>query len=244
MNDQTFGRAAPIVRRGHYLTLDYMASEEFAEVKALLEAEPEIGGVYFRPVDSGVTMVDLHPDSPRPRIGIGEDPIIKVGTTADELAPSIPARIAYLKEVRASQARPSEENQLEARLIREAQSGQLRIPGFPEQLRLVHSQWRLQLDGGHKFTDLIAVDIDERELVIIELKRQPDPSALDQVAEYVSYFEANAAELLPFFMRLAIIMGARYDCQPLAKLSELSVASSGIAAWPGASGELEVKGLD
>jgi hypothetical protein len=167
------------VRSGHERSLDYMQSNAFREVKDLLDARPEIGGVYFRPLEQGVCMVDLHPESPKPRIGIGTDPLLRRGTTAAQLGLSLPGRIAYLQGKRAEQQTPSRENQLEAQLIRDAQANNLRLPApFPSSLRFVHSQWRVDNPwpgASQRFTDLIAVDLTTAGLVIIELKAPAGP---------------------------------------------------------------------
>jgi len=233
------------VRSGHYDTLEYMASPDFRAVKALFESYPEIGGVYFRPTDKGVTVVDLHPDSPKPRIGVGEDPCIKCGTSAEELTPTMEARIAYLQGVRARQRRPSLENQFEARLIREAQADHLRLPGFPARLRFIHSQWRMDRahGGTAQLTDLIAVDLASKSLVLIELKVKADSSALKQVESYLDYFRRNGEALRPFFVRVAQVMGSLYDCPELAALDAVAESPVALVAWPGPSEVPDVQGL-
>lgn len=234
------------VRPGHYRTLEYMATAKFREVKALFESYPEIGGVYFRPTDRGVTVLDLHPDSPKPRIGVGDDPYIECGTSAEELAPTMEARIAHLQKVRARQRTPSRENQFEARLIREAQGDHLRLPGFPDCLRFIHSQWRMDPahGGTAQLTDLIAVDLASGSLVLIELKAKPDPSAIQQVESYLDYFRRNGEALSRFFARVAQVMGALYDCPELTSLDSLEDPAVTLVGWPGASGLPEVQGLE
>lgn len=228
------------VRPGHYQSLDWMETAAFREIKTLLEAQPEIGGVYFRPLEHGVCMVDLHPGSPKPRIGIGADPLLKRGTDGATIAPSLPERIAYLLAKRAQQSAPSRENQLEARLIREAQANGLRLPPpFPPSLRFVHSQWRVDKPwpGAHqRFTDLTAVDLDTGGLVIVELKAQPDASAAGQVRAYVAYFRAHAPALTPFFGRLARVMGTLYGCPELADTALSPGRIAALTAWPETSG--------
>jgi len=238
MSCDTPEQRSEMVRPGHYATLDYMASAEFREAKALFESYPEIGGVYFRPTDKGVTVVDLDATSPKPRIGVGDDPYIARGTTAAQLAPTMPGRIAYLREVRVRQRRPSLENQFEAMLIREAQRNHLRLPGFPERLRFIHSQWRIDTPqgGSHQFTDLIAVDLATRRLVLIELKVAADPSAMQQVQSYLAYFRAHAHELNPFFVRVGQVVGSLYGCAELVALKDVADPVAALAAWPGASG--------
>lgn len=235
-----------IVREGHFRTLEYMASQEFSRIKALLEQVPEFGGVYFRPTDGGVTLVDLHSDSPKPRIGIGEDPLLRVGTTAGQIEPTIPRRIDYLQRVRARQKRPSRENQFEAYLIRNAQASHLIMPGFPDRLRFIHSQWRndASVGGSQRFPDLIAVDLQTESLVLIELKADADESALPQVRSYLAYFQEHAAELNPFFLRLAQVMGRLYGCPELTTLRQVQTVSIGLVAWPNGQGAIVVRGLD
>lgn len=72
-----------VVRKGHYDTLEFMNSDEFLKIKELYESFEEIGGVYFRPVYKSISAVDLHPDSPKPRNGIGEDNYINIGMTSE-----------------------------------------------------------------------------------------------------------------------------------------------------------------
>jgi hypothetical protein len=220
------------VRAGHFASLAYMASDEFSAIKTILDAVPQLGGVYFRPTDRGVIMVDLHADSLKPRVGIGSDALLRSGTSAEAVRNSLPTRLAHLLAVRARQQLPSRENQLEARLIREAQANHLRLPGFPDAVRFVHSQWRLHAPGQRtqSYTDLIAVDIASRRLVIIELKAFPSTLAAAQVRAYASYFELHAQELLPFFGQLARVMGKLYDCP---ELLEVDVAGDveAMTAW-------------
>ncbi len=233
------------VRPGHYAAVKYLGSEKFARVKELFEAEPEIGGVYFRPGDGKLTVVDLHPDSLKPRVGVGTSPYLFTGTTALSVAPTMPGRVAHLRAVRARQKAPSLENQLEARLIRSAQANGLRLPGFPDHLRFIHSQWRIDRpDGsGQQFTDLMAVDLIRRELVLIELKRERDLGAHTQVRQYVEWFRQHGTELSAFFLALARVMGKLYGCPELASLDALGTHPLGIAAWPKGD-SLEVVGLE
>ena len=235
-----------VVRSGHYRTLAYMASQEFRGVKELFEGVPEFGGVYFRPTDKGVTVVDLHPESLKPRVGVGDNPYVVCGTMAADLLPSISERVAYLERVRARQTCPSRENQFEAFLIRYAQSNHLCLPGFPDRLRFIHSQWRMDPDtfGRQRFTDLLAVDLCSRGLVVIELKADSDSSAFSQVSGYLDYFRLHADELEPFFTRVAQVMGTLYDCPELCALGNVAGELAALVAWPSGSGRTQVHGLE
>lgn len=236
--------AGAVVRPGHYRSLAYMSSDDFLEVKDLFESYPQIGGVYFRCTDKGITVVDLDPTSLKPRIGVGSD--IAPGTTARSLRWGIADRLQQLDKARSDQRSPSRENQFEARLIREAQGDELCLPGFPDRLRFVYSQWRANPTpaGGQRFTDLIAVDLVARRLVIIELKAAPDPSAFGQVNRYVDYFNRHSDELFPFFAGVARAMGSLYSCPELCSIDELSGTVTGLVCWPDASGSVQVHGLE
>jgi hypothetical protein len=223
-----------VVRKGHYETLEYMESKDFQDIKELYESFEEIGGVYFRPVFKSVSAVDLHPDSPKPRIGIGEDNYIDIGMTVDEIRDSMKKRIDYLKEKRTEITTDNLENIIEAGIIREAQNNKLIMPGFPEYFRFIHSQWRIDNPENQKqsFTDIIAVDLRTYKLVIIELKANPENSAFKQVAEYVNYFVENKEEFIPFFFKLCKVMGKLYNCAELQSINSLDIANIGLVAWP------------
>ena len=234
------------VRPGHWASLEYMTTPSFREIKEHMDQVPDFGGVYFRPTDRGLTMLDLHPKSLKPRIGIGQDPNLRAGATWTELEPSILERCSYLEGVRNRQEKPARENQFEARLIRGAQENHLILPGFPERLRYINSQWRIDdvLGQAQEFTDLLAVDLVSQALVLIELKAEPDDSALSQVQSYLSFFSEEASELNPFFLRLAQVMGSLYSCPELEKLSLLEAARVGLTAWPTVSDEIYITGLE
>lgn len=239
--------SAKAVRPGHYQTLKYMSTQAFQEIRQRMDEVPEFGGVYFRPLDDGVRMLDLHPNSPKPKIGIGDnkDSLLTVGTTWAKLENSIPSRIAYLKGVRARQTSPLKETQLEAMIIRQAQSNHLIMKEFPDRLRFIHSQWRIDQPGvnSQQFTDLLAVDLVSHSLVIIELKKTKDFGALNQAKSYLNYFREKAAELNPFFTELAKTMGKLYDCPELMLIDEVITAESVLAAWPAGIGGLSIEGL-
>lgn len=230
-----------LIRPDHKTSLGYMATQKFREVLDVLNEPPEIGGVYCRPIALGVTVVDLSSESPKPRIGVGEDPIIRVGTDADTIRASLPDRIAYLKRIREQQTSNHAENRFEARMIREAQAAQLRLPGFSPYVRFVHSQWKMPKIG---VTDLTAVDLQTGSLVLIELKPNHDDGARSQVRKYVEHFRRCKEQLHPFFVELAGVMGRLYQCEELERV-ELTAPATGAVAWPGVSGgDVEIVYLD
>ncbi len=237
---------ANAVRKEHYNTLDFMKTERFCRIKEIFESYNEIGGVYFRPVANKVTVVDLHINSPKPRIGVGEDPYVYLSAIPQEIERSMHERIRYLiskrKEIKAINA----ENKLESNVIREAQNNHLVMPGFPDYLKFIHSQWRIDKPDSstHSFTDIIAVDIRFSKLVIIELKAKAEKSAYQQVKEYVTYFFNNKRHLLPFFLELSGVMGKLYSCDELMNLDWLELSELGLVAWPDHSGKLQIQNLE
>jgi hypothetical protein len=213
-----------------------MMTPQFREILQLFDSYEEIDGSNFRPVASGVRAVDLHPLSLKPRIAIGNKSmsLIRLGATANELKPTMTARIEHLRSVRRQPRPPSLESQFEARLIRAAQLNGLVLDEFPASMRFVHSQWRIgAFDcGTQQFSDLLGVDLSTSRLVVIELKAGPDASAAEQALRYARYFEARGGELLPFFEQVARMMGSRYGCVELAQVRLSGVEPSALVAWP------------
>ena len=229
--------------RGSQLeSVAYMLTPEFAEVRELFEAEPEIGGAYFRPLEPGVRVVDLHPDSPKPRIPVEPGSLIKRGTTAEQLAPTMRERVQHLRKTRKEQAKPSREHRFEARLIRHAQASALRLPKpFPPALRLLYSQWRLDRPDGKKrqeFADLVAVDIERERLVVVELRVGPSQSAAAQVSAYADHFREHAGTLVPLFGRVATMMGELYGCYDVLRLRLDRERVDGLVACESSDGEI------
>jgi hypothetical protein len=227
---------------GHSASAAYMLTPEFAEVRELFEAVPEFGGVYFRPLEPGVRAVDLHPDSPKPRIPIEPGSLIRRGTTAEQLAPTIPERVEHLRKARDEQAKPSREHRFEARLIRHAQAGGLRLPKpFPPALRFLYSQWRVEAPGGKKrqdFADLVAVDIERERLVLIDLRVGPSQSAAAQVNGYASRFREQARTLVPLFGEIAAMMGELYGCYDVLLLELDQERVDGLLAIEAGDGQI------
>jgi hypothetical protein len=205
-----------------------------------------VGGAYFRPAYNAVTVVDLHPSSPRPLVGVGD--AIRLGTHAFAIEQEMPARVAGLRAFRAAQKEEKVEARLEARLVRGALAGRLALPGFPDRLRFLHSQWRMDPEPGKtaRVADLVALDLARGRLVVIELKAAEDACGLAQAAGYAAYFRANAPALCPFFARLSRVMGRLYDCPEVAAVSAVGAPAAALAAWPapGDPAGVIVEGLD
>jgi hypothetical protein len=213
-----------------------MVREEFAAIVRLFDARPEIGGTYFRVVDKGFQPVDLHPTSPKPLIGVG--PPFSARASASQIEGEMAARVDGLLRKRESLA-PSAEKQIEARFVRSALSGRLRLDPLPGSLRLIASQWRIDRVGTGRPLDLIAVDVATRSLVVIELKAAPDRSALVQAGEYATTMQASTPEVFEFFAALGRAMATVYGCADFPEELEPGVVE-GVAAWPDGDGSFEV----
>jgi hypothetical protein len=232
-------------RGGHLESVAYMLTPEFAEVRELFEAEPEIGGAYFRPLEPGVRVVDLHPGSPKPRVPVEPGSLIKRGSTAGQLAPSMPERVEHLRKARKEQAKPSREHRFEARLIRHAQANALRLPKpFPSALRFLYSQWRLDRAKRQDFADLVTVDIERQRLVVVELRVAPSQSAAAQVSAYTSHFREHAGMLLRLFGEIATMMGELYGCYDVLRLELDRERVDGLVACEASDGEVTTAEVD
>jgi len=226
------------VRPGHQLAVAAMAAPEFSEIVALFENDPRIGGTYFRLVENGFQPVDLDQLSSKPLIGIG--PVFPPTTSVDQLTKELDSRVATLLQRRSGASR-SEEKQIEAKVMRWALCSHLGLPGgFPEGLRFIASQWRIELDGKNKVVDVIAADRDTGGLVVIELKTKPDKKAKVLAAEYVAHFRAYADVFGPFFSALGSAMAKLYGCSDMPSRVDAH-AAAGLAAWPADSGYVVVR---
>lgn len=224
------------VREGHWHAVRAMAKPAFAAIARLFDERPETGGTYFRVLEKGFQPVDLHPTSPKPLIGVG--PPFSADTSARQLDSELDARVAELLRKRETVA-SSAEKQIEARLVRSALRGGLRLDPLRPTLRLIASQWRIDLGGTGRPLDLIAADADARALVVIELKQAPDRSAVHQVGEYVAAMRSWSPEVFEFFAALGTAMASVYGCTDMPTTLEPGVVA-GLAAWPSRDGMFEV----
>lgn len=207
-------RDREVVRRGHRMAVEWMASAEFRTIVELFDAEPAIGGTYFRVGERGVQPVDLDARSPKPLIGVGG--AIRCYTPPARVADELPGRVAELLAKRAG-CSPSREKQLEAAMIRHALANGLRLPGLPERVRFFSSQWRVGLPAGAALPDLLGVDLDTGGLVVIELKADPGEwaAAQAQASAYTGHLARHAEEFADFFSTLASAMGGLYGAPEL-----------------------------
>jgi len=225
-------------------TVAYMLTPEFAEVRELFEAVPEIGGAYFRPLETGVLVVDLHPDSPRPLVAVDPGSLVERGATARELAPTIPERVAHLRRSRAEQAKPARDHRFEARLVRHAFAHGLRLPRpFPPELRFLYSGWRVDRSAGKRRqdpADLVAVDLASGRLALAALRVGASPSAAGQVRAHASRLSERLDELAPLFERVAAMMGELYGCYDLIELPVHTEGVDALVATESSGGEVTV----
>lgn len=224
------------IRDGHWRSVRAMEGGDFTAIVRLFDENPEIGGTYFRVVEKGFQPVDLHPGSPKPLIGIGA--AFSARASVNQLERELDARVVELLRKRETLA-PSAEKQIEARFVRSALNGRLRLDPLPGSLRLIASQWRIDLGGTGRPLDLIAADVTARSLVVVELKAAADRSAVNQVSEYVAAMRAWSPETTEFFSALGRAMAAVYGCADMPDALETGLVSA-IAAWPRGDGGFEV----
>jgi hypothetical protein len=233
--------------QGWDATVAYLLTPEFTEVRELFEAVPEIGGVYFRLLESGVRVLDLHPDSPKPMVAVEPGSLIAPGTTASELAPTIPERVVHLRRTRAELAKPARDHRFEARLVRHALAHGLRLPRpFPPELRLLYSGWRVERPAGRRRqdpADLVAVDLASGRLVLVALRVGASSSAPAQVRARADQLHERQAALVPLFERVAAMMGELYGCYDLIELAVDPARVAGLVATEDARGEVTVTGV-
>lgn len=119
------------------------------------------------------------------------------------------------------------------------------MSGFPDYFKFIHNLWRIDNPrySLQSFTGIIALDVKNQKLVIIESKAKSDSSAFHQVKEYIDYFQINAIQLVPFFLELGKVMGSLYDCEDLTKLKNISASEVGLVVWPDNSGKLQIQNL-
>lgn len=224
------------IRDGHWRSVHAMKAGNFREIVRLFDARPEIGGTYFRVVEKGFQPVDLDAGSPKPLIGVG--PAFASTATAGQLERELEGRTAELLRKRATVA-PSPEKQIEARFVRAALRNGLRLDPLPSSLRLVASQWRIDLGGTGRPLDLVAVDVTTRSLVVVELKAVADPAAVIQANEYAAAMRAWAPEVFDFFAALGRAMATVYGGADMPEVLEPGAVRA-VAAWPAGNGAFEV----
>jgi hypothetical protein len=205
-----------------------MRTPEFASIVKRFERIPEIGGTYFRLVEKGFQPVDLNAESAKPLIGIGT--FFSPSTTLAQIEAELPERVAELLKKR-SAAAASPEKSIEAAVIRHALARSLRLDGFGANLRFLAGQWRMALGASGEVLDLLAVDVETRGLVVIEMKAKRDQSAVTQASRYAEILRQHDPTTRPFFQHLGAAMAQLYGCSDIPKVFERGLVTA-IAAWP------------
>src|SRR4051794_41922469 len=96
--------SAQPVREGHQLAVSAMAAPEFRDIVALFDADPRIGGTYFRLVEAGFQPVDLDQLSDKPLIGVGG--LFPPTPSVEQLTSELDGRVEGLPAERSSATRP------------------------------------------------------------------------------------------------------------------------------------------
>jgi hypothetical protein len=80
-----------------------MAAPAFREIVALFDADPRIGGTYFRLVEAGFQPVDLDQLSDKPLIGVGG--LFAPTASVEQLSTELDGRVEILLAKRSTASR-------------------------------------------------------------------------------------------------------------------------------------------
>jgi hypothetical protein len=193
---------------GHVRAVELL--EQVAAVRDTVELYRQHLGhdVYLRPTGQGLTVLSLDPAA-QAMIGVG-------ALTA--LMPSralIEEQLNVYGSALTAMRRVSLGEQLSVRWLRHALRAGLSLPGT--NLHLVCQEWRFPLyPSGSAKLDLLAVDLRQRRLVVIELKSTATSAgvggtAQQQAERYARWLHDGRQFFTPFFQRMARAMARAYD---------------------------------
>lgn len=234
------------VRAGHWASLERLGSPDFGPIRKRFESEDDLGGVYFRVTDKGLQPVALDPTVPKPYAGVGG--VIRRSSGLGDLEDGMADRLANWQK-KGERPGALAERRLHCRLVQEALRSGLRLGTTDglglagSHLRFIASEWRLARDTKPSLIDIVAVDVERRCLVLIELKPAADAAARAQVLQYRAIVLEQSSELLPFFEALARVMGAIYGCDELADIHLDRATVAALVVWP-AGGAIEVQAVE
>lgn len=212
---------ANLVRAGHRRSLELLRK---------LALDPAVRravaiGVYPRPTNSGLRLVDVRADSPSP---LGD-----LGLVSWRLAPEAAGEqivLASRADRSPSLSKPKPEAAFESSLIRRALVSKLNLTDLePEELALLYSQWRSAVGGSSKRTDLVALDRRTNQLVVVELKLVDSVSGRLQARRYSETIK-DAEELISFFRDIGRVMAVLCGAREL-ETFEVNGVGAPILAW-------------
>jgi len=218
------------------------------------------GEVYLRPTADGLTAMSLDAERCPSMISVGSrgkrDDVLKVcPPTVEKVQHAVDGYIHKRDSLR----RESVEERFSVGRIAGGLANRLVLPG--SDWLFLHQEWRLSLPEGPGKVDLLAVDLSERRLVVIECKASADEvtvpdahgwKAAKQADEYAEAIWLKRGELYPFFSDLLRAMAAVYAPDDGLELFTLDPERRPTTSvwWPGHtpswpawdSEELQVKG--
>ena len=217
-NPTPSGSARPI-RPGHRRALTQLQDTKAAQQTLRLYDDAIGNPVYLRVTEKGLTVISLDHKRCKSMIGVGDR-----GDNMEYLK-VLPPSADYVSRAgdgyrrkRDSLKRASGEEQYALYLIRHAFEHGLTLPGTS--LSFVHQEWRMPTEAGGGKLDLLAIDIEAKELVVVELKESESKigkrdkhgrDAMAQAQHYADTLYQNRHEIYPFFQSLAMATAAVWD---------------------------------
>jgi hypothetical protein len=198
--------------------------------------------VYLRPTDAGLNVISLDAEGCASMIGVG------ARNTREHVLNVLPPTETFVRLAAAgysakrdSLMRRSAEERYVLGCILHAVTNQLRLPGST--WYFLHQEWRLPTTASSGKIDLLAVDLERRQLVVIECKHSPAAAAArdragrtaeQQARSYADVVYEHRSDLYPFFERLGAALAAVYDAPPALRALRLDPQHRPMTAvwWP------------
>ena len=207
------------IKPGHERALEWFSSNSFEEIKNNYARVFGENRVYFRVTEKGVTVVSLDHDVP---CFIGVRPAHKNAACYISTGESVKSLEYYadlkrsFEDFKRSVKRKSSEECAVVNVIQSALDNGLLIPEMNSYF--LNNEWRfLDSTGKGKKTDLLAVNIQTRSLVIIEFKGNKGKlnQAKTQVREYADHYLRHQKEYDVFFEEQFRATYRLYGCSEL-----------------------------
>lgn len=188
------------VTKGHRASLKLLQNVDgVRETLEMYEEAISGDGVYLRPTDAGLTVLVLDARAPK---FISAGSIKTTPPTTDRVAKGA---AKYRGDLEGSK-KPEEKFSL--KLLRSAFANGLRLPD--SDLCFFSHEWRFVLGKSFGKSDLLAVDMNDGRLVVVELKYgKPLESGFAQAKDYIGCLK-QSPKLLEFFADLFEAMKAIY----------------------------------
>jgi PD-(D/E)XK nuclease superfamily len=233
------GEGRPLaVRQGQWEAVRWMATAEFASLKAAYDSVVGEGGVYFRPTARGVVVISLDDAAPGYvgfRTADDDDGHVLKPRSPTPRVEEVRRRYEAFRAWLPTVARESREERAVIPWIRAALRNRLVLPGMGDEWVLLNQEWRfLDKDGRGKKSDVLAVHLASGRLGIVEAKddRSKRSLAADQARAYLEFWRRDAQDLAPFFTETLRTVGQLYGNDLATSASVSTEPAAMFFAWP------------